>query len=33
MKKQYLRDRIDNGDVKDIFVFDSYEKLLKWFCS
>lgn len=32
-KKQYLKDRVSNGDVEDIFVFDSYTELLKWFTS
>lgn len=32
-KKDYLKDRLKNGDVKDVFVFNSYKELLKWFTS
>lgn len=32
-KKDYLKDRVKNGDVKEVFVFNSYKELLQWFSS
>lgn len=32
-KRNYIKDRLYNGDVKEVFVFDSYKELLKWFTS